>query len=101
MRMSLGFYFMLILAFAVLSLDAGPIMIQRVNSPDHPSSTSEQHHAYKNKQDYVVKQADVIQHPKQPSDNLKFNPYHLFRIYDKRGPWTPSFLPQPPPTPAK
>jgi hypothetical protein len=96
----------LILTYSVINALAGPPIIPKLQHLEEVKSvSSEQFKGYSksqlhHKEDVVSKQntgVRIATKQKQPSEPSVATSFQLFSMYDKRGPWQPSFLPQAPP----
>jgi hypothetical protein len=78
------------LVFSVLNVIAGPPIFPKENRSEATKSVSSGQHS-----DIVQNHVELL--TKEQAEPLIATPYQLFSMYDKRGPWRLSFLPQPPP----
>ena len=97
----------LILVYSVLSTIAGPPISFKAHQLEGTKPDSLEQYKrisrYQLQNQLVnIKQKQVTgieAKQKQQSDTNVAEPFQLFSMYDKRGPWQPSFLPQAPPQP--
>ena len=97
----------LVLVYSVLSAIAGPPISPKAHHLDGTKQVSLQqykgisrHKLQSQPVDFKQKQGYGIEtKQRQQAEAIVATPFHLFSMYDKRGPWQPSFLPQAPPQP--